>query len=73
MENKQAPIWKTTLIGLLMIVTSTYLLVYNISHDYYINAALYGLGLLLLFSSDRLLDEGVDIIINYFKKKVDKE
>lgn len=74
MDNIKA--YKSTVLGLAIIVFSSILIYKNISQDYWINGILYFIGLGLFFSGDGFINRFQNFVFgmikNNFSKKEDQ-
>lgn len=61
--------YKSTVLGLAMIGFSSFLIINNITHDYWINGILYFIGLGLFFTGDSFINKFQDAIFGFFKNK----
>lgn len=62
--------WKSTTLGLAMIIFSSLLIYKNITLDYWINGLLYFVGMMLFFTGDSFIIKLEDVILSFFKKKI---
>lgn len=61
--------YKSTALGLAIIVFSSILIYKGITHDYWINGILYFIGLGLFFTGDGFINKFQDAVFSFFKNK----
>lgn len=60
---------KSTILGIALIIFSSFLIYKNISHDYYINGALYFMGIMFLFTGDSWVNKLQEFVFGFLNKK----
>lgn len=65
--------YKSTLLGLCLIIFSSVLIYQNISHDYFINGVLYFIGLGLFFTGDSFINKIQNLVLRYFNNNYIKK
>ncbi len=61
--------YKSTFLGLAIIVFSSLLIWKGITHDYWINGILYFIGLGLFFTGDAFIQKAQDAVFGFFNNK----
>lgn len=59
--------YRTTILGLIFITVSIYLMVQGISFDYWVNGGLILGGLFLIFSGDKFVKQLEEIVIGFLR------
>ena len=67
MKNLKA--YKSTILGLAIIIFSSVLIYKGITHDYWINGILYFIGLGLFFTGDSFINKAQDAVFSFFTNK----